>query len=113
MAEGADRLFAWPEAVWVEEGPGLAGYAPEYAVDEETQTQFVEWGEGGRRRVIEVDQVLESTPETFAFVDRSGERWRFRELTLERYRQHVRPQTMLQPDFDSREAMLEAMRAEW
>lgn len=110
---GPDGGFPWPRAVWVERGDGIAGYAPAYAADDEEQRQFVEWGECGRRRSIEIAEVTESTPEAFGFVDLQGRVWRLRELTLERYRQHVRPRTVLQPDFDTAEAMLEAMRQEW
>lgn len=108
-----DAHFQWPRAVLIEEGDGLAGYAPAYAADDQTQQQYVEWGEAGRRRLIEVSQVIESTPEAFAFVDVDGRRWRLRELTLERYREHVRPHTMLRPDFETQAEMLQAMAEEW
>lgn len=113
MADGTDRQFEWPEAVWVEKGRGLAGYAPGYAADDETQTQLVEWGEAGRRRIIVIARVTENTPEAFGFVDTQGEAWRLRELTLERYREHVREHTMLKPDFETAAEMLETMRREW
>lgn len=106
-------MFEFPRAVLIEKGEGLAGYAPEYVVDEERQLQFVQWQEAGHLRQFEIAELLEATPEVFRFRDTEGGEWQLRELTLERYRDQVRHRTIGRPDFESVEEMLEAMRQEW
>lgn len=106
-------MFDWPQAVWVEEGDGLAGYSPEYQADDQTGQQWVSWFEGNRRRMFPVAAVLVDEPDRFRFRDDRGAEWQLRELTLARYRKHVREGTIGKPEFGTQAAMLEAMRNEW
>ena len=104
--------FPWPEAVAIEapNSAALAGLRPRYI---EGPPPTVEWHEAGHVRLRELAQVLVDQPDRFVCETTDGERWTFRELTLERYRERVRDKTVGRPDFESAEDMLEAMRREW
>jgi len=108
-------MFDWPEAVVIDapNGAALAGLRPRYMADDETQTQVLEWHEGGHVRIRELARVVEDTPERFVAETTSGELWTIEKMTLERYRERVREHTVGKPDFETEAEMLEAMRREW
>lgn len=112
--------FDWSgiQAVWIEEGDGLAGYRPEFRAPTEMQhpdapRQWVAWIEARHERVIPVMEILADEPDRLRWRDDRGREWQFRPLTLARYREHVKPHTMGKPDFASEREMLETMRREW
>jgi hypothetical protein len=102
----------WPEAAWIEQGDGLAALTPRLIREE--QRFIVDWGEAGHRRAVVCRRLNDSeAPERIEFVGVDGRKWVFRDLTLERWNEKVRPHTIGKPVFASREEMLEQMRREW
>jgi len=102
----------WPEAAWIERGDGLAAFAPQlHRVDHGFE---VSWREAGHERRFMCYSVDDSqAPERIAFVDERRRLWVLRELTLERYNEHVRMQTIGRPVFKTREEMIAAMQNDW
>lgn len=106
-------MFKFPRAVLIEEGDGLAGYAPRLTTIEEERVQLVSWTEGGHVREVEIERVLVDGPDVFEFDDVDGRRWRMRRLTLELYERHVRPKTVGRPTFETEAGMLRVMERDW
>lgn len=103
--------FAWPTAVLIEGPDALAGWAP--TLVREGGAFWVSWHEAGHERRRLVSRWVEETPERLVFEDDNDQRYTFTRLTLGLYNERVRQHTIGKPVFESEEAMLAAMAAEW
>jgi hypothetical protein len=90
----------------------VAGINPWIETDAEDGT-LVSWGEGGHVRTFVVDRILVDDGAVFSFDDRRGYRHVLEPMTLALYRERVRSKTVGQPDFQSLEELIAAMRFDW
>jgi hypothetical protein len=102
-------VFTWPKAVVIRSSRSdvVAGFDPTH------RRGVVDWIEGHHNRSFVVAKVEVDTPELFRFIDKRGDWFELRPMTLELYETQVRPHTVGKPTFETLEALLKAMANEW
>lgn len=109
--------FQRPEAVWIEEGYGLASYTPRLVVPRERAhdepTVSVERTGAQHVRGSGVAEVVADEPDRFRWRNPHWREGQMHKLTLDVYRKHVQHRTISRPDFESERETLDATREEW